>query len=408
MKSENFKKSPRLGTVFEQYVRDVSRYPILDLEEQQELARRYRQHGDQRAIDRLINCNLRFVIKMASRYSHFGLPIMDLIQQGNLGLIKSAQKNYDPEKGFKLLTIAEYAIRGAIFYYIRKNWSLTKVFFGQQGIDVFNIFMSKRYAKVVQEVNGCGLDVAEAVSAEFGISKEDYSFFLEELSISRWAVSFDGDSDSESDSHYSDFQIASSGNYHNGIEDSCLNALLQENRTSLFLCLLDILEVEYPERAEVMRSRYFIPINTSPEGFRQLGLRLGYSYGRTQQMEEEVIVWLRNKIVFLELKSHVFGTSILKQAEEERKTVDAFFVLSAKQRAVQLWRSLSGETASEKMFHRDLVFLSRVWGVKEKVAVLILRGLEKEGYISTNNQNGGGIYFWLVNHDVFLDEDNPD
>lgn len=404
MKSENFKKSPRLGTVFEQYVRDVSRYPILDLEEQQELARRYRQHGDQRAIDRLINCNLRFVIKMASRYSHFGLPIMDLIQQGNLGLIKAAQKKYDPEKGFKLLTIAEYAIRGAIFDYIRKNWSLTKVFSGQQGGDVFNIFMSKRYAKVVQDAKGRGVDVTEVVSKEFGISKEEYLSFLEELSMSRWAVSLDGDSDSD----YSDLQIASSGNYHNGIDDSCLNALLQENRTSLLLCLLDILEVEYPERAEVMRSRYFIPVNTSPEGFRQLGLRLGYSYGRTQQMEEEVIVWLRNKIVFLELKSHVFGTSILKQAEEERKTVDAFFVLSAKQRAVQLWRSLSGETASEKIFRCDPTFLSRVWGVKEKVVVLILRGLEKEGYISTNNQNGGGIYFWLVNCDVFLDQDNPD
>ena len=94
------------------YMQDISRYPLLTLAEEEELTR-LAQAGDQNAKQRLVECNLRFVISVAKPFIHQGVPLEDLIMEGNLGLINAIER-FDPTRGFKLSTYAVWWIRQSI------------------------------------------------------------------------------------------------------------------------------------------------------------------------------------------------------------------------------------------------------------------------------------------------------
>ncbi len=96
----------------EVYFREINRYRLLDRAREAELARRIRE-GDQEALQELVNANLRFVVKVAKRYQHQGLPLSDLINEGNLGLLKAARR-FDERRGFKFISYAVWWIRQAI------------------------------------------------------------------------------------------------------------------------------------------------------------------------------------------------------------------------------------------------------------------------------------------------------
>jgi RNA polymerase primary sigma factor len=100
-------------TTLRQYLQEIGRYPLLKKEEEQELARRYREQGDREAKDRLILCNLRLVASVAKDYAGRGLELTDLIEEGNLGLLHAVEK-FDPDLGFRFSTYATHWIRRAI------------------------------------------------------------------------------------------------------------------------------------------------------------------------------------------------------------------------------------------------------------------------------------------------------
>ncbi len=108
------------------YLSEINQYPLLTQEEEQALARRYRDHGDEEAGARLITANLRFVVKVSYEYRSYGIKMSDLIQEGNIGLMKAVQK-FDPDKGIRLISYAVWWIRAYIQNYILKSWSLVKL-----------------------------------------------------------------------------------------------------------------------------------------------------------------------------------------------------------------------------------------------------------------------------------------
>ena len=108
------------------YINIVNEVPVLSKEEEQELALRYQQDNDLDAAQQLILSQLRFVVYIARSYSGYGLPISDLIQEGNMGLMK-AVKRFDPERGVRLVTYAVHWIRAEIHEFIFKNWKLVKI-----------------------------------------------------------------------------------------------------------------------------------------------------------------------------------------------------------------------------------------------------------------------------------------
>jgi|UniRef100_A0A7C4EU92 RNA polymerase sigma-32 factor len=108
------------------YMSQIECYPVLSREEENELAKRYREQGDKEAGDVLVTANLRFVIKVALGYRNYGIRLMDLIQEGNIGLIKAVER-FDPDKGYRLISYAIWWIKAYIQNYIIRSWSLVKM-----------------------------------------------------------------------------------------------------------------------------------------------------------------------------------------------------------------------------------------------------------------------------------------
>lgn len=110
----------------EAYLVAINRFPVLSREEERRLALRYRATGDPEAAHKLVTSNLRFVVKIAYEYASYGFKVPDLIQEGNIGLMKAVTK-YDPDKGNRLISYAVWWIRATIQNYILSSWSLVKI-----------------------------------------------------------------------------------------------------------------------------------------------------------------------------------------------------------------------------------------------------------------------------------------
>ena len=108
------------------YLEQIEHYPVLSREEENVLARRYRDEEDAEAGQTLVTSNLRFVIKVALRYRNYGVKLMDLIQEGNIGLMKAVHR-FDPDKGYRLISYAIWWIKAYIQNYIIRSWSLVKI-----------------------------------------------------------------------------------------------------------------------------------------------------------------------------------------------------------------------------------------------------------------------------------------
>ena len=110
----------------EAYIQTVNRFPILSVEEEQRLARRFRDQNDLEAARQLVLSHLRLVVSLARGYLGYGLPHADLIQEGNIGLMK-AVKRFDPDRGVRLVSFAIHWIKAEMHEYILRNWRLVKV-----------------------------------------------------------------------------------------------------------------------------------------------------------------------------------------------------------------------------------------------------------------------------------------
>ncbi|WEX10013.1 RNA polymerase sigma factor RpoH [Chelativorans sp. AA-79] len=108
------------------YLEEIRRFPMLQPEQEYMLAKRYREHGDTDAAHKLVTSHLRLVAKIAMGYRGYGLPIGEVISEGNVGLMQAVKK-FEPERGFRLATYAMWWIKAAIQEYILRSWSLVKM-----------------------------------------------------------------------------------------------------------------------------------------------------------------------------------------------------------------------------------------------------------------------------------------
>ncbi|MFM2419622.1 MAG: hypothetical protein RL385_4345 [Pseudomonadota bacterium] len=150
------------------YMRDVHRYQVLDAESQRELAVRYREQGDVDAARKLVTSNLRLVVKIAYDYRRAYRNVMDLIQEGNIGLMQAVKK-YDPYKGVKLSSYAAWWIRAYILRFILNNWRLVKIGTTQAQRKLF-FNLSKEKARL----EALGIDPSpENIAERLDVSVED-------------------------------------------------------------------------------------------------------------------------------------------------------------------------------------------------------------------------------------------
>ena len=126
MASATFQSNSALEHGLSSYLQRVRTFPVLEAEDEAALSRRVRDTGDERAVETLATSHLRLVVKIAMGYRGYGLPVADLISEGNVGLIQAIRR-FDPERGFRLSTYAMWWIRAAIQEYILHSWSLVKM-----------------------------------------------------------------------------------------------------------------------------------------------------------------------------------------------------------------------------------------------------------------------------------------
>ncbi|MFC1673844.1 RNA polymerase sigma factor RpoH [Pseudomonadota bacterium] len=108
------------------FLKEAWKYPVLKAEEERELAERWRDHSDMEAAHTLVTSHLRLVVKIAMGYKGYGLPVADLVSEGNIGLMKAVKK-FEPERGFRLSTYAMWWIKASITEYVLRSWSMVKM-----------------------------------------------------------------------------------------------------------------------------------------------------------------------------------------------------------------------------------------------------------------------------------------
>lgn len=146
------------------YLQEIKKFPFLSAEEEFILAKRYQNHDDAEAAHKLVTSHLRLVAKIAMGYRGYGLPITDLISEGNLGIMRAVKK-FDPDKGFRLATYAMWWIRAQIQEYILHSWSLVKIgTTAAQKKLFFNLKKIKKQLKAINENNLSPENVREIAS----------------------------------------------------------------------------------------------------------------------------------------------------------------------------------------------------------------------------------------------------
>jgi RNA polymerase sigma-32 factor len=170
-----------LGSV-DAYINAVHQIPVLTLDEEQALARRYNGEDDLDAAKRLVMSHLRFVVHVARGYNGYGLQLSDLIQEGNIGLMK-AVKRFDPDMGVRLVSFAVHWIRAEMHEFILRNWRIVKIATTKaQRKLFFNLRKSKKRlgwmnSKEVQAVaKDLGVPVADVLEMESRLSGHDMAF----------------------------------------------------------------------------------------------------------------------------------------------------------------------------------------------------------------------------------------
>jgi RNA polymerase sigma-32 factor len=118
--------STKLDSSLVRFVEEAKRYPMLSAERENEIALAWRDKGDRTALDALVGSHLRLVVKIARGFAGYGLPLADLVAEGNVGLMQAAEK-FDPDRGFRFATYAMWWIRASIQEYILHSWSLVKI-----------------------------------------------------------------------------------------------------------------------------------------------------------------------------------------------------------------------------------------------------------------------------------------
>lgn len=158
---------PSVGGSLESYIQAASSFPILSQEEEVSLARRLWNYGDIEAAQKLILSHLRFVVAIARSYKGYGLPQADLIQEGNIGLMK-AVKRFDPERGVRLVSFAVHWIKAEIHEFIMRNWRLVKIATTKQQRKLFFNLRSMK-----QGLDTMSPQEVEAMATQLGVKSEE-------------------------------------------------------------------------------------------------------------------------------------------------------------------------------------------------------------------------------------------
>ena len=266
----------------EGYIRAANEYPMLTAEEEKELSERLYYQGDLDAAKALILSHLRFVIHVARGYSGYGLPQADLIQEGNIGLMK-AVKCFNPEVGVRLVSFAVHWIKAEIHEYVLRNWRIVKVATTKAQR---KLFFNLRKTK--QRLGWFNENEVDMVANELGVSKEDVIEM--ESRMTGADVGFDLPTDSEEESYAPSLYLEDkSSNFAAELESENFENQATEQLTTA-LANLD-------ERSrDIIEARWLDDENKAT--LHDLAAKYNISAERVRQLEANALKKLKNSVIF--------------------------------------------------------------------------------------------------------------
>ncbi|HDS15044.1 MAG TPA: sigma-70 family RNA polymerase sigma factor [Proteobacteria bacterium] len=256
---------------FLRYVTEISRIPLLTQEEENELALRYKKNNELAAAHRLVTANLRFVVKIASEYRGYRMRMMDLIQEGNMGLMRAVKK-FDPDRGYRLISYAVWWIRAYIQDYIIRSWSLVKV-----GTTQLQKKLFFKLGKVRGFLNGDELDTAE-ITALADSREEDAKVrdFCQRLNARDFSLDC---SLADSETIYLDLLADDS-------EDQEESLLLRETETDRRRLIAQALRELTLRERQVVAGRF---LGDDDKTLQDVGDELGITRERVRQLESNAL-----------------------------------------------------------------------------------------------------------------------
>jgi len=256
------------------WYRELRRIPKLDREEESELARKWLEHKDLQAAQRLVLGNLHAVAAIAREYRHFGLPEADIIQEGTIGLMKAIQR-FDPSRGFRLMTYASWWIRSEIHDYILRSWSIVKMGTNKMQRKVFAGLKKAKHA--IAAIEG-RLD--EEVANEYGLSGQEFQSIAS--SFLRRDISLDSENEEGEDS-----MVTALPSLDTPVEEKVLLEDWANHRHTL---LQDALNQLSERDRFIIKRRH---LTDPPETLKNLAEDLGISIERVRQIESRALKKLK-------------------------------------------------------------------------------------------------------------------
>lgn len=265
----------------EAYVRAANAYPMLTAEEERALGERLHYKGDLDAAKQLILSHLRFVVHVARNYAGYGLPQADLIQEGNIGLMKAVRR-FNPEMGVRLVSFAVHWIKAEIHEYVLRNWRIVKVATTKAQR---KLFFNLRKTK--QRLGWFNQDEVELVARELGVSEKDVLEMESRMSAQDMAFDLPGDDEQEGAAAPVLFLQDKSSDFANEIED--------DNWESHAADKLSVALEGLDERSQhIIRARWLD--SDSKATLQELADRYGVSAERVRQLEKNAMKKLRAAI----------------------------------------------------------------------------------------------------------------
>lgn len=258
----------------DQYLKEISAYPLLTRDDEVELAQRIRQ-GDQEALDKLVRSNLRFVVSVAKKYQNQGVALSDLINEGNLGLIRAAHK-FDETKGIKFISYAVWWIRQAILQALAEQSRIVRVPLNRAGA-LHRI--GKRSAALLQELGR--EPTVEELADELDISEEEVR---RTLSLSQSHLSLDAPLTPGEDNRLLDYLP---DQFAPGPDDETYDQALMDT-------VEEALKTLKEREAKILRL-YFGLDGQEPMTLEEIGSILGVTRERVRQIKEKALLRLRHQ-----------------------------------------------------------------------------------------------------------------
>ena len=265
------------------YMEQIKKFPLLEVKEEYMLAKAWKNQGDVKAAHKLVTSHLRLVAKIASGYRGYGLPISDLISEGNIGMMH-AVKRFEPEKGFRLATYAMWWIKASIQEYILRSWSLVKI--GTTAAQKKLFFNLKKIKSKISAIEEGDLtpEQVDKISTELSVSKKEVVSMNRRISGSDYSLNAPVTDDGQ-------------GEWQDWLEDETQNQEASFAETEEYLIkkniMNDALQVLSEREKDIICERQ---LSENPLTLEDLSIRYDVSRERIRQIEAKAFEKLQNEM----------------------------------------------------------------------------------------------------------------